>query len=281
MLNYYSIPSAEFSEHSKITFNFVQTHDDLCRAVAREIVDLLKVNGARGEMTKLILPIGPIDFGPLAELCNRENVSCESLVVLSMDEYCDAEGRPIPFEHPMSFRAFYQSNFLDRLDRDKKLPPEQLILPDPMDLDRVRRTLDKYGQVDITYGGMGINGHYAFNSPPRESVDLETFRRTTVRLVEPRESDVAQMAMGGSLGNLEIIPPMACSLGMSELLSAKMLHLTFMRTWHAGVLRRALFGPVTPSFPGSLVQLHPNVKATVTAVAAQLPSFSLLQSPGQ
>jgi len=68
---------------------------------------------------------------------------------------------------------------------------------------------------------------------------------------------------------------------MKELLSARKIHLTFMRPWHAGVLRRALFGPVTPSFPGSLVQLHPNVKATITAVAAALPPLSLLQNPGK
>ena len=56
---------------------------------------------------------------------------------------------------------------------------------------------------------------------------------------------------------------------------------TFMRSWHAGVLRRALFGPITPNFPGSLVQLHPNVRVTFTDIAAQLPPVSILQTPGQ
>lgn len=278
MQDYYAIPSSEFTKHNpKIQFEFLETHDDLCRAFAREMVGLIKAKRAQGKKAVVILPIGPLDYGAFAELCNREGVSLESLVVISMDEYCDADGKPIPPEHPLSFRAFYRRNLLDRLEPANRLPASQLILPDPQDLGAVARTIDQYGGVDIVYGGMGINGHFAFNSPPLGPVDLETFKNTTVRMVEPREGDVAQMAIGSSAGNLEIIPPKACTLGMKELLGARKIHLTFMRTWHAGVLRRALFGPVTPSFPGSLVQTHPNVTATVTAVATPCPSFDLLQ----
>ncbi|MBI4671981.1 MAG: hypothetical protein HY741_09995 [Chloroflexi bacterium] len=279
MRDYYAIPAADFSQHSRIQFQFVETHEDLCRVVARELVDLIKSNRAKGQMTKVILPVGPLDYGAFADLCNQEGVSCESLVIISMDEYCDRSGKAIPFDHLLSFRAFYQHNLLDRLDRDKRLPPDQLILPDSQDLGLVQRELQKFGAIDVTYGGMGINGHFAFNSPPREEVDLETFKTTSVRIVELCESDIVQMAMGGTGGNLEIIPPKACTLGMRELLSARQIHLTFMRSWHAGVLRRALFGPVTPTFPGSLVQTHPNVKATITSLAAQVPPLSILQQP--
>jgi glucosamine-6-phosphate deaminase len=169
---------------------------------------------------------------------------------------------------------------MDRLDADKKLPPEQLILPDPTDLEMVPRKMAEYGGIDITYGGFGINGHFAFNSPPREEEDLDTFLNHSVRLMELREGDMIQMAMGGTAGNLEMIPPKGCTIGPKELMSAKQIHLTFMRSWHAGVLRRALFGPVTSNYPGSIVQRHPNVKATVTSIAAQLPPLSILQNPG-
>jgi glucosamine-6-phosphate deaminase len=281
MIDYYAIRAEEFSLHRPYKFNLLGTHADLCNLFAREVVDLIKINAARGEMTKLILPVGPLDYRAFAELCNRERVSCESLVVFSMDEYANADGTAVSIEHPLSFRAFYQTNLLDLLDSQNKLPPDQLILPDPANLDLVREKLAQYAPVDVCYGGFGINGHFAFNSPPLEETDLETFRNTTVRIIQPREGDVIQMAIGGTAGNLEIIPPKAATLGMKELLSARHMHLTFMRSWHAGVLRRGLFGPVTPSFPGSLVQLHPNVTVSVTELAAQLPPFSILQSPGK
>ncbi len=280
MIDYYAIPAEEFSRHRPYKFNLLGTHADLCRCFARELVDLIRHKAARGEMTRVILPVGPLDYGPFAELCNREGVSCESLVVFSMDEYVTAEGRAIPIDHPLSFRAFYQQNLLDRLDPANRLPPDQLILPDPEDPGRTRELFDRHAPIDVCYGGFGLNGHFAFNGPPPEGTGLEPFRNTTIRIVEPGECDRAQMAIGGTAGNLEIIPPKAVTLGMKELLSARRLHLTFMRTWHAGVLRRALFGPVTPRFPGSLVQLHPDVTVSVTEVAARRPPFSLLQSPG-
>ena len=281
MQNYYTIPVEDFNKFSKFPFQVVDTHADLCNIFARELVDLIKSKTAKNEMTKVILPVGPLDYKQFAQLCNKEGISCESLVIFSMDEYVDANDKAIPIEHPLSFRAFYQHDLIDVLDDDKKLPPDQLIIPDPTDLDMVLRKMEHFGTIDVTYGGFGINGHFAFNSPPREKTDLETFKNTSVRILMPREGDIVQMAIGGTMGNLEIIPPKACTLGMKELLSAEKIHLTFMRSWHAGVLRRALFGPVTSEFPGSLVQLHPNVKVTLTKIAAKVPPVSILQSPGK
>jgi len=280
MQDYYTIPAEDFSKNSTYKFQFVDTHADLCHMFARELVDLIKAKAASNQMTKVILPVGPLDYQAFAELCNQEGVSCESLVIFSMDEYVYADNTAIPIDHPLSFRAFYQHNLLDILDEDKKLPEDQLIMPDPADLDQVRRKLEQFGGVDVTYGGFGINGHFAFNSPPLVETALETFKNTSVRIVTTREGDVIQMAIGGTMGNIEMIPPKGCTLGIKELLSAEKIHLTFMRSWHAGVLRRALFGPVTPMFPGSLVQLHSNVKITVTNIAAKLPPVSILQTPG-
>ena len=281
MIDYYQIPSTDFSKHSSISFNFVETHEELCNIVAEELVDLIRLCTSQNRMAVVILPVGPLDFKSFAGLCNQQNVSCENLVIFSMDEYCDEQGNALAPDHPLSFRSFFQSNLIDHLHSDKRLPPEQLILPEPNNPDRIVKLLSQYGGVDITFGGMGINGHFAFNGPPGPKFTLKEFRSTSVRNIDLSESDLVQMAIGGTGGNLEIIPRRACTLGMHELLSARRIHLTFMRSWHAGVLRRALFGPVTEKFPGSLVQTHPNVTATITTVAAQRPLFSILQQPGK
>jgi glucosamine-6-phosphate deaminase len=281
MLDYYSIPASDFAKHSKVEFKFLKTHKDLCKAFARELVDMLKSNSSQGKMTKVILPIGPLEYSTFARLCNKENVSCESLVIFSMDEYCDNDGRAISTDHPLSFHAFYQKTLVEVLDKNKRIPPEQLILPDPIDLEMVSRKMKKYGPIDVTYGGMGVNGHFAFNTPAPEGVDVKTFKNSTVHMMTLGESDRTQMVLTGTGGNWHIVPPRACTLGMKELFSAKEIHLTFMRSYHAGVMRRALFGPITAQFPGSLVQLHPCVKAWVTDVASALPPLSILMNPGK
>ena len=68
---------------------------------------------------------------------------------------------------------------------------------------------------------------------------------------------------------------------MHELLLSKRIHLTFMRSWHAGVLRRALFGRVTGLCPGSFVQEHPNVDVTITRLAARVPLCNVAQATGE
>lgn len=278
---YYQIPPEEFHLHSPIQFNFVDTFESLCQTVARELVDLIRNNSNQGKMTKVVLPVGPLTLESVAELCNKEGVSCESLVIFAMDEYLNSDNTAISIDHPLSFRNFFQRSLIDNLEPDKRLPPDQLILPVPDQIDFILQEIERFGGFDVVYGGFGINGHYAFNAPPLEDMELDEFKNTSVRIVIPREGDMVQMAIGGTDGNLEDLPPKACTLGMKELLNTHQIHLTFMRTWHAGVLRRALFGPITPSFPGSLVQLHPNVKATITNTAAMVPSFHILQKAGK
>ena len=92
---------------------------------------------------------------------------------------------------------------------------------------------------------------------------------------------MAQMAMGGTNGNLDILPRTAVTIGMYEMLKSKLFNLTFMRNWHAGLWRRALLGPVSSSFPGSLLQKHPNLKITMTKLAAAVPMVNTSQATGE
>lgn len=276
MQPYYQIPATRFQEDKRYRFKFVDTYEDLCRFIAADLVNRIKADQAQGKMTKVILPVGPVDYTYFSQICNREGLSCESLVIFAMDEYLDCNGRPLLPCHPLSFRGYFQRTILDILEPAYRLPDDQLIIPVPDNVECIPQLIESFGGIDVTYGGLGINGHIAFNSPPENCDDLNAFRNTTARAVKLCEADIVQFAIGGTLGNLEIVPERACTLGIKELLSAREVHMMFMRPWHAGVLRRALFGPVTAQFPGSLVQLHPSVTISMTNEAAQLPVLNVL-----
>jgi hypothetical protein len=64
---------------------------------------------------------------------------------------------------------------------------------------------------------------------------------------------------------------------MRQLLAARAVHGYFPRTWHSAVVRRALHGPVTPAFPGSYVQRHPNVTLTLPQYVADPPELIVTQ----
>jgi glucosamine-6-phosphate deaminase len=55
-----------------------------------------------------------------------------------MDEYLDWQGRPIPIDNPLSFQAVFES-FVKLLDEDLRPLPNQWIVPDPFEIDRVEK----------------------------------------------------------------------------------------------------------------------------------------------
>ena len=199
-----------------------------------------------------------------------------------MDEYLDDEDRLIGMEHPLSFRRFMEDSFFSRLE--KRPLPENILFPDPADPGGTTHFIEEIGGADLCWGGLGITGHFAFNDPPAmlgEPDDLEGFRTSRTRTVTISPMSTAQMAMGGTAGNLDILPARAVTLGMYELLMSRKMHMTFMRAWHAGLWRRAFLGPVSQRFPGSLLQEHPNVEITLTELAAKLPLVNTAQATGE
>jgi glucosamine-6-phosphate deaminase len=251
--------------------------------VAREAVDAIKAAGTANRQLLLILPVGPLNYGHWARLCNVEKVSCAPLVTMCMDEYLDDSGNHVPESHPLSFRHFIQRTFIDALDPKLRPDPVNVRFPDPHEPESATALIESFQGADICFGGMGITGHLAFNDPPEPGepvVDREVRSSRTRCLTITRES-ATQMALGGIDGNWDVLPRRAVTLGMYELLLSKKIHLTFMRRWHSGVLRRALFGPVTGRCPGSFVQEHANVEVTVTQLAAKTPLYNVAQATGE
>jgi len=258
--------------------------DTLYRAIAIEFTDLLEEKAKRGEMLTVIAPVGPLNYRYFIEEVNRRGLSCSHLRTINMDEYLDEQDRLIPISHPLSFRRFMEETFFSQLDPERRPDPDNIVFPDPNRPEKVTELIDELGGADICWGGFGITGHLAFNDPPGmlgEPEDLESFRNCKTRKLTISPMSTAQMAMGGTNGNLEILPRRAITLGMYELLKSKRIHLTFMRRWHAGLWRRALLGPVTSSFPGSLVQDHPDYRVIMTELAAAPPLFNVAQATGE
>jgi glucosamine-6-phosphate deaminase len=273
----------EFSRLRPFRFTLVADRHELNRAIAREAVDLIKAANGRNQPTLIIVPVGPLDYSYWATLCNEENVSCAGLTTMCMDEYLDDSDHALAREHPLSFQGFVQRSLVDPLRPQLRPDPANVRCPDPRQPEAATALIESFGGADVCYGGMGITGHFAFNDPPEPGepvVDDDVRGSRTRRLTITRES-ATQMAMGGVGGNWDILPRRAVTLGMYELLLSKRIHLTFMRAWHAGVLRRALFGPVTGRCPGSFIQEHPQVDVTITQLAARVPLCNVAQATGE
>jgi glucosamine-6-phosphate deaminase len=280
----YTMAKQQLIDSCRFPVTIVDDHATLVRQVTKKITNLIKDNNDADRSTSLILPVGPLAYEPLAEACNSMRLPLDRLTIFMMDEYLQSDGKAISESHPLSFKGFMQKSLVDNLDPSLGFSMERVVFPLPENVNEVSERILSMGGVDLCCGGVGINGHFAFNDPPRsceQGKDLNWLRSCTARVVTPTPETVTQMAMGGTFGNWELIPPMAATLGLKELLASKKICLTFMRNWHSGVLRRTLYGPVTVDWPASLIQEHKNVEVLITELAASEPLTNITQSTGE
>src|SRR5438034_2500447 len=142
--------------------------------------------------------------------------------------------------------------FYDLLDTKLAPRAEIRVFPDPNDCGAIGRLIAERGGVDACFGGIGINGHIAFNEPPEpgDAISLEEFAALPTRALDlARETRTINAVTVG--GDIAVVPRRCVTVGMKEILAARRLRFYCNRPWQAGVVRGALHGPITPACPAS------------------------------
>ena len=268
------IPPEKLGEGSTVKVEILETNEDLYHDMARTMLNQVRANDAAGKPTVFILPVGPVgQYRRMARICNLERISLRNLVSLNMDEYLDDGGNWLPIDHPLSFRGHMKRSFMDLMDPELAPLPENIVFPDPREPEAIQQRIDDLGGVDIVYGGIGINGHIAFNEPPEpgEECSKEEFAARPTRVLELSRETRTINSVTVADGNRDIIPTLAITIGMKEILAAREIRLYSNRDWQRAVVRRVVHGPVTPAVPCSYVQEHPKASLTLTEFVAQPP----------
>ena len=247
--------------------------EDFADALLAEII----AGEQSGRGATLIVPVGPVDQFPiLAEKINTEKICCRNTVFINMDEYLTDQDEWISPEHPLSFRGYMERSFYAVLDPALAPPEQNRIFPDPKKSNAIPALIASRGGVDACFGGIGINGHLAFNEPPEpgESHSAEHFAALPTRVVTlARETRTINSVTVG--GEIDVIPKRAVTIGMKEILASRRLRFYCNRHWQSAVIRRALHGPLTPACPASFLRLHPDARVTVADYVAAPPQIQL------
>ena len=157
-----------------------------------------------------------------------------------------------------------------KVDEDLLMPPEQRVFPDPADPGKVDRLIEELGGVDIAFGGIGINGHLAFNEA-REDMTAQEFAALGTRALSLNPETRTANAIGDRCGAIDAMPKRAVTIGIKQILGARKVRLGIFREWHRSVVRQAAYGPVTAHFPASLLQNHPDAVIYANSTAAAQP----------
>lgn len=271
------IPFSELENHPmrKIPFRLVKDSIEMGQWMARELVEEIKTHNLNREIIRAIIPCGPTCwYKPFVNLVNQEKVNLKNLVVFHMDECLDWQGRELPLGHPLNFRGYMLKNFYDPLDPTLAVTEENRLWLNPHNIEEITTKI-REAPIDITYGGWGQDGHIAYNQArrhPFSAVTIEDVRNSTIRIQENNIDTIVAMAQRNFGCAYQFVPPMSVTLGVSECLSAKKVRLwSDTGAWKQTALRVALFGPITPEYPMTFLQEHPDALITATVDTARHP----------
>ena len=268
---YYSYNKEQLLSAPKIPMEVLEDKPAVFQLIAREMADEIKAHNDAGKTTVFICPVGPIGQYPyFVEIVNRERISLKNCWFINMDEYLGEDTQWIPMDHPLSFRGFMQRTVYSQIDPELNVPEEQRVFPDPNNVTYIPQLIEQLGGVDVCFGGIGINGHLAFNEAD-PALTCEAFKELRTRVLPITKETRTANAIGDFGGALEDMPTHCVTIGFHEIYNARKIRLGIFRDWHRAVARRAGYGEMTADFPVSILADHPDALIRMTEFVANLP----------
>ena len=224
-----------------------EDYDKMSKWAADYIAEKIK-NHKEDHPYVLGLPTGSSPLGVYAELIKKNQageITFKNVVTFNMDEYLN-----LPKEHDQSYWYFMHENFFDHID----IPKENINILNGMTDDpegecaRYEEKIASYGGIDLFMGGIGVDGHLAFNEPYTSLCSRTGVRdlTTDTRIVNSR-----------FFGNdPEKVPSQALSVGIGTVTDAKEVLVLISGHNKARALAATVEGGVSQKGTCSALQMH-------------------------
>ena len=190
-------------------------------------------------------PVGA--YQQLVKWYEQGDLSFAQVRSVNLDEYCG-----LAPDHDQSYRYFMQSNLFDHVDiaAGNTNVPSGLAADPAEECRRYEAAVAALGYADLQLLGLGRNGHIGFNEP------CDEFPLAT-HLVDLTPSTIeANARFFASAGD---VPKQALTMGIGTIMKARKILVVANGADKADAVAKAFAGPVTPSMPASILQLHPDV----------------------
>ncbi len=210
-----------------------------------------KINQAKPTAEKpfvLGLPTGSSPLGmykQLIELYKQGRVSFENVITFNMDEYVG-----LPKEHEQSYSTFMWDNFFSHIDI--KTENANILNGCADDLlgecEAYEQKIKAVGGIDLFLGGIGPDGHIAFNEPASSlssRTRIKTLTTDTI-IANSRFFD----------NDVNKVPKTALTVGVGTVLDAREVLIIVNGHGKARALRHAVEEPINHMWTISALQLH-------------------------
>lgn len=223
-----------------------KSYEDLSRKAA----NIISAQVISNPKSVLGLATGSSPIGTYEELVRRyENgdLDFSEITSINLDEYCGLDGTS-----DQSYRYFMNNHLFSKINIDlaKTFVPNGKA--ENMDEECIRydNLIDSMGGIDLQLLGLGHDGHVGFNEPD------DAFA-TGTHCVDLDEQTIKANAR--FFASEDEVPKQAVTMGIRTILQAKKVLLIVSGEDKKDILRRAIFGPVTPNVPASILQMHPDL----------------------
>lgn len=195
-------------------------------------------------------------YAELVRMHREEGLDFSLCRTFNLDEYIG-----LPAADPHSYRHYMNEQLFHRVNIDIR----NTHLPDGMardlaaECERYEKLIRSTGGIDLQLLGIGESGHIGFNEP------LSSLRsRTRDKSLMPETLAVNSAMFGGDVTK---VPHRAITMGVGTILDARAILLLATGPRKAGVLAKALEGPVTSMVTASALQLHPACRVILDEAA--------------
>ncbi|KEQ12022.1 glucosamine-6-phosphate deaminase [Endozoicomonas montiporae] len=228
----------------------VSSKDDVGKWAAKHIVDRINAFEPTADRPFVLgLPTGgtPLNtYKKLIQMHQAGKVSFRHVVTFNMDEYVG-----IPADYPESYRSFMFRNFFEHID----IPLENINLLDgnPEDLEaeclRYEQKIKALGGIELFMGGVGHDGHIAFNEPGSSLAS-----RTRIKTLTDKTRQANSRFFNGDMNQ---VPKLALTIGVGTLMDAREVMILVTGSEKAQALKAAVEGAVNHLWTVSALQMHP------------------------
>lgn len=227
-----------------------KNYEQISRWTARYIAEKINAYNPTPEKPFVLgLPTGSSPLGTYSELISmvkRGEVSFQNVVTFNMDEYVG-----IPEEHPQSYHHFMKTNFFDHID----IPRENINILNgnaadlQQECEAYEKKIERYGGIQLFLGGIGPDGHIAFNEPG-SSLKSKTRVKTLTY-----DTLVANSRFFGN--DISQVPKTALTVGVDTVMQAREVVIIVNGYNKARALQKVVEEGVNHMWTVSVLQLHP------------------------
>lgn len=226
-----------------------KNYDELSRWAARHVVETIKAFQPTAEKPFVLgLPTGSSPMGMYAEIVKAVKageISFKHVLTFNMDEYVG-----LPESHPESYHSFMARNLFDHIDCPKE--NIHILNGNAENLEEecahYEQMIEEAGGIDLFIGGIGPDGHIAFNEPFSSLTSRTRVKSLTTdtRIANSRFFD----------GDMDKVPATALTVGVGTVMAAKEVMILCNGHNKSRALQAAIEGPVTQAWTISALQTH-------------------------